>query len=86
MNSGRDVAGLRGAVAGVHAASFGLDSQLSDTLSGVLQAYADLYEAEVDAANEAAATEVGHENPVDNAVRAAVVQQRVGIRQPELFR
>ncbi len=49
MNSGRDVAGLHSALAGVHAASFGLDSQLIDTLSGILQAYADLYEAEVDA-------------------------------------
>jgi outer membrane protein TolC len=58
MNSGRDVAGLRSAMAGVHAASFGLDSQLSDTLSGVLQAYADLYEAEVDAAHQAGATAV----------------------------
>jgi len=35
-----------------------LDGQLSDTLSGILQAYADLYEAEVDASNEAVATEV----------------------------
>ena len=58
MNSGRDAAGLHSALAGVHAASFGLDSQLSDTLSGILQAYADLYEAEVDAANESAATVV----------------------------
>jgi outer membrane protein TolC len=58
MNSGRDVAGLRSAMAGVHAASFGLDSQLSDTLSGILQAYADLYEAEVDAANAASSTEI----------------------------
>ena len=58
MNSGRDVAGLHSAIAGVHAASFGLDGQLSDTLSGILQAYADLYEAEVDASNEAVATEV----------------------------
>lgn len=56
MNSGRDVAGLRSAMAGVHAASFGLDSQLSDTLSGILQAYADLYEAEIDATNQAGAT------------------------------
>ncbi len=47
MNSGRDIAGLRGAKAGVRAASSGLDSQLEDSLSGVLQAYADLYEAEV---------------------------------------
>lgn len=39
-----------------HASSFGLDSQLSDTLSGILQAYADLYEAEIDAENEASAT------------------------------
>jgi outer membrane protein TolC len=56
MNSGRDVAGLRSAMAGVHASSFGLDSQLSDTLSGILQAYADLYEAEIDAESEATAT------------------------------
>lgn len=58
MNSGRDVAGLHSAIAGVHAASFGLDSQLSDTLSGILQAYADLYEAEVDASNAATAIQV----------------------------
>ena len=58
MNSGRDVAGLHSAIAGVHAASFGLEGQLSDTLSGILQAYADLYEAEVDASNEVVATEV----------------------------
>jgi outer membrane protein TolC len=56
MNSGRDVAGLRGAVDAVHAASFGLDSQLLDTLSGILQAYADLYEAEVDATSQAGTT------------------------------
>ncbi len=58
MNSGRDVAGLHGAMAGVHAATFGLDSQLSDTLSGILQAYADLYEAEVDAAAESGSAAV----------------------------
>lgn len=51
MNSGRDVAGLRSAKAGVRAAASGLDGQLADTLSGVLQTYADLYEAQVDAAN-----------------------------------
>lgn len=49
MNSGRDIAGLRGAKAEVRAAASGLDSQLADTLSGVLQAYDDLYEAQVDA-------------------------------------
>ena len=58
MNSGRDVAGLRSALSEVRAASFGLDSQLSDTLSGILQAYADLYEAEVDAVSQAGATAV----------------------------
>ena len=58
MNSGRDVAGLHSAIASVHAASFGLDDQLSETLTGILQAYADLYEAEVDANNETVATEV----------------------------
>jgi outer membrane protein TolC len=52
MNSGRDIAGLRSAKAGVRAASSGLDSQLEDSLSAVLQAYADLYEAEVSASNE----------------------------------
>ena len=55
MNSGRDIAGLRGAKAGVRAASSGLDSQLEDSLSGVLQAYADLYEAEVSASNDGSA-------------------------------
>ena len=55
MNSGRDVAGLRGAKAGVRAASSGLDNQLEESLSGVLQAYADLYEAEVSATNEGGA-------------------------------
>jgi outer membrane protein TolC len=58
MNSGRDVAGLHSAMAAVHAASFGLDSQLSDTLSGVLQAYADLYEAQVDASAQSSSAGV----------------------------
>jgi outer membrane protein TolC len=58
MNSGRDIAGLRSARAAARAASFGLDSQLADTLSGTLQAYADLYEAQVDAANRGTSTEV----------------------------
>jgi len=58
MNSGRDIAGLRSAKAGARAASSGLDSQLEDTLSGVLQAYAELYEAQVSAANEASAAAV----------------------------
>lgn len=57
MNSGRDVAGLHSAMAGVHAASYGLDGQLSDTLSGILQAYADLYEAEIEAGGQATAIE-----------------------------
>ena len=55
MNSGRDIAGLRSAKAGVRAASSGLDSQLEDSLSGVLQAYADLYEAEVSASEAGSA-------------------------------
>lgn len=55
MNSGRDIAGLHGAKAGVRAASSGLDNQLEESLSGVLQAYADLYEAEVTATNEGGA-------------------------------
>jgi outer membrane protein TolC len=40
------MAGYRGAKAAVRATSAGLDSQLNDTLSGILQAYADLYEAQ----------------------------------------
>jgi outer membrane protein TolC len=54
-NNGRDVAALRGARAGVNAATYGLDSQLDDTLVGVLEAYADLYEAEVTARDDAEA-------------------------------
>jgi outer membrane protein TolC len=46
FSSGKDVAGYRGAKAAVRATSAGLDSQLNDTLSGILQAYADLYEAQ----------------------------------------
>lgn len=71
MNSGRDVAALHSAIAGVHAATFGLDSQLSDTLAGTLQAYADLYEAEVDAANQAG---------------SIVVLQEIHARSEERFR
>jgi outer membrane protein len=48
-NSGRDVAALRGARAGVRAAAYGVDHQLDDTLIGVLNAYAELYEAEITA-------------------------------------
>jgi outer membrane protein TolC len=55
MNSGRDIAGLHSAKAGVRAASSGLDNQLEESLSGVLQAYTDLYEAEVSATNEGGA-------------------------------
>lgn len=54
-NSGRDVAAFRGARAGVHAASYGVDSQLDDTVLGVLDAYAELYEAEVTARDDAEA-------------------------------
>lgn len=54
-NNGRDVAALRGARAGVNAAAYGADSQLDDTLVGVLEAYADLYEAEVTARDDAEA-------------------------------
>jgi outer membrane protein TolC len=56
MNSGRDVAGYHGARAGVRAAASGLDSQLEETLSGILQGYADLYEAEIAARGQAGAT------------------------------
>jgi outer membrane protein TolC len=58
MNSGRDVAGLRGAKAAERAAASAVDSQLADTLSGVLQAYADLYEAEVAAESDGNAVSV----------------------------
>lgn len=54
-NSGRDVAALRGAHAGVRASAYGVDSQLQDTLVGVLDAYAELYEAEVTAKGDAQA-------------------------------
>ena len=54
-NNGRDVAALRGARAGVHAAAYGVDNQIGDTLLGVLDAYAELYEAEVIARDDAEA-------------------------------
>jgi outer membrane protein TolC len=47
FSSGKDVAGYRGAKATVRSTSAGLDSQLNDTLTDVLQAYADLGEAQV---------------------------------------
>ena len=47
FSSGKDVAGRRGAKAAVRSNSAGLDSQLNDTLSDVMQAYADLHEAQV---------------------------------------
>jgi outer membrane protein TolC len=56
MNSGRDVAGYHVARAGVRAAVSGLDSQLEDTLSGILHGYADLYEAEIAARSQMDAT------------------------------
>jgi outer membrane protein TolC len=52
MNSGRDWAAHRSARAGVRAASAGYDNQLQDTLTNLLQAYADLYETEVSAENQ----------------------------------
>ncbi len=54
-NNGRDVAAMRGAQAGVHAAAYGVDNQIGDTLLGVLDAYAELYEAEVIARDDAGA-------------------------------
>jgi len=57
-NNGRDVATLKGAKAGERAAVSGLDSQVDDTFSKVLQAYADLYEAQVVARQHATAVEV----------------------------
>jgi outer membrane protein TolC len=47
FSSGKDVAGYRSAKAAVRSNSAGLDSQLNETLTDVLQAYADLHEAEV---------------------------------------
>jgi outer membrane protein TolC len=55
MNSGRDIAAYHGAQANLRAASSGLDSQLADTLTGVLQAAADAYEAQVAVRGEASA-------------------------------
>jgi outer membrane protein TolC len=52
LSSGRDLAAYRGAEAGARAASLVVDSQTGDTLTGTLQAYADLHEAEISAANE----------------------------------
>jgi outer membrane protein TolC len=53
MNSGRDIAAYHGAQANMRAASSALDNQLGDTLSTVLQAAADVYEAEVTARSDA---------------------------------
>jgi outer membrane protein TolC len=52
MNSGRDLAAYRGAQAGARAASHGVDSQLADTAIQVLQAYADVYEADIAARSQ----------------------------------
>ena len=54
FNSGRDLAALQSADAERRAAASGIDDQLHDTLAGVLQAYADLYEAQVAAAHQSA--------------------------------
>lgn len=53
-NSGQDVAAYHGAQAGIRAAAYGVDEQLDKTLIDVLQAYADLYAAEVTARNDGA--------------------------------
>jgi outer membrane protein TolC len=45
MNSGRDLAAYHGALAGLRASDAALFSQLDDTLSGVLKAYAELHES-----------------------------------------
>lgn len=55
MSSGRDLAAVHGAKASIRAASEATKGQLADTLMGVLQAYADLYEASVAAENAAGA-------------------------------
>jgi outer membrane protein TolC len=47
MSSGRGVAAYRSAKASLRAADSGLDSQLQDTFTGILQANADLYEAQI---------------------------------------
>ena len=54
FDSGKDIANLRGAKAGRLAADSGLDAQVDDTLSKVLQAYSDLFEAQVLARQQAA--------------------------------
>ncbi|MFZ0498285.1 MAG: TolC family protein, partial [Steroidobacteraceae bacterium] len=51
-NNGQDVAAYHGAQAGIRAATYGVDEQVDKTLIGVLQAYADLYTAEVTARND----------------------------------
>jgi outer membrane protein TolC len=53
MNSGRDIAAYHGAKASLRATSSGLDNQLGETLTGVLQAAADVYEAGVTAQGDA---------------------------------
>jgi outer membrane protein TolC len=53
-NSGQDVAAYHGAQAGIRAATYGVDEQLDKTLMDVLQAYADLYAAEITARNDGA--------------------------------
>jgi outer membrane protein TolC len=46
FNSGKDTAGYHGAKAAVRSSKAGLESQLDDTLEGVLQAYGDLFDAQ----------------------------------------
>jgi outer membrane protein TolC len=55
MSSGRGVAAYRSAKASLRAADSGLDSQLQDTFTGILQAEADLYEAEITTTGQASA-------------------------------
>ena len=56
-NNGRDAAALKGAHAEVQSAAFGIDQQLAETLLDVLNAYAELYEAEVISRGDAQAAE-----------------------------
>lgn len=54
-SSGRNWAAYHAATAGIRAAELGVVSQTQNTLSGVLHAYEDLYDAEVAARNDAMA-------------------------------
>lgn len=57
LNSGRDWAARQAARAVNRAAKSAVGSQLADTVAGVLQAFADLYEAQIDARTEESAVQ-----------------------------